>query len=512
MKDLSGLEIKDYFHIFWERRWYFLVVFALVSIGGTIYSKYQPDVYRSGARISVDTPLSTITRSTYTIKDRRDAIREHLSSRTFLEKMIQQTGSYGWGENNNFIMERAVMNVRNNIRIDNVSDRTFIIAFRANDPAIAQSVTNQFAEELIRVSRRSETERTTIVDRFVEGKFAEAEERLKEQSEKIRQYKLRNAGNLPDDVAGNLNAITGFQQQLSAVESAIIQAKNSQETLDSLYEESRKRRAENEELRQQLASKTNIVISKDATPEERDFVQKKDLLEKAETALAQARTKYTENHPDIAMMNREIVRLKQDVEEAWERISLAPFETNNDSGVDSSLTREDMEERRLDAEYLRRSRNIETEIANREQQRAELQKQINDYTRRVRTAPTLEQELVDLLRDEELIKKEYDNYANQKLNAGVATAVEQASDNEIYRVIDAANYPIYPESPNRKEIIMIGLGMGLIIGVAAAFGRELLDNTISSEEEAKKVFNLPVLAAIPSAPKKNKKTELRKTA
>ena len=90
--------------------------------------------------------------------------------------------------------------------------------------------------------------------------------------------------------------------------------------------------------------------------------------------------------------------------------------------------------------------------------------------------------------------------------------METDKDNEIYRVIDEANFPLYPEGANRMQLILMSLCGGFGLGIAAAFGRELIDSTIGSEEEAKKVFNLPVLAAIPAAPKKIKKAELRKIA
>ena len=512
MKDLSGLEIKDFFRIFWYRRWYFLIVFATMSIGGTLYSRHQPDVYRSEARISVDTPLSAISRSSFTIKDRQTAIREHLSSRNFLEKMIQQTGSYGWGVSDNFIMERAVVSVRNNIKIDNISDRTFRIAYRATDPAVAQNVTNQFAEELIRVSRRSETDRTTLVDRFVEGRFAEAEEKLKEQSEKIRQFKARNNGSLPEQVPTIQNAIAGLNQQLTNVENALIQAKNNMEFLESQYDEARKQRAEVDILRKE-SSKPSTVIPKNASQEELDFAQKRDSLDKAKNSLAQALMRYTPNHPEITKLNREIARLELEVEEAWGRIAYIPAsETDAEDVTVPGLRQSDVEERRLDSQYILRRKNFEAEVAKRENEREEILRQKSDYERRLRFAPTLEQEQADLYREEALLQKQYESYAAQKLTTGLATAAETASDNEVYRVIDPANYPIYPESPNRKELIIIAFGLGLVLGTTAVFGRELLDTTISSEEEAKKIFNLPILAAIPSAPKKNKKTELRKTA
>jgi len=511
MKDLSGLEVKDYFRILWNRRWYFLIIFALVSIGGIFYSRLSPDVYRSETRITVDIPLSAISRSASNVKERKDAIREHLSSRSFLEKMIQQMGLYGWGDNNNFVMEQAVNAIRNTVKVENISELTFRISYVATDPAIAQNVTSQFAEELIRVSKRAATDKVQTTDKFVEAKFIEAEEKLKEHEEKIRQFKQRNAGKLPEQIVSNTNAIAGYRQQLASVENLIMQTKAQKDLLDYQYNETKQTRSD---LEQALSSSSGVstVISKDASPEERDFVQKRDLLSKAETNLAQALTKYTENHPDIATIKREIGRLEQEVKEARMKISAIPAETTVYDAATPQQIRLEIAERRFEDNYARQSANIDASIARREQERDDLLNKINDYETRLKIAPTLEQDLDSLNREEALLKKEYETYAAQKLNAGIATAVETDKENEVYRIVDPANFPNYPVAPDRDSIVIYSLVIGLVMGLVTAFGRELLDTTISSEEEAKKIFNLPVLAAIPSAPKKSKKTELRKTA
>jgi len=507
MKDLSGLEVQDYFRILWNRRWYFIIVFAVVSISGTLYARFMPVTYRSEAKIAVDIPLSSITRSSTTVQERIDLIREQLSSRSFLERMIRQTGSYA-GED--FVMERALDRVRKSIAIRSATNRTFTISYRATDPIVARDVTRQFTDQLIRASRLSTETRVQTADRFIEERFARANEKLNEQSEKIRQFKLQNAGKLPEQVISNMNAVAGYRSQLSNVENAIQQTKNAKENLEHRYQE---RRRVNEQLAQiNQTPKATPVITKESSPDERDLAQKMQTLSKYEASLAQASARYTENHPDVVAFRREVSRFEQEVEEA--RAKLTPSydaETDEDVVETPRLTRSDIEEEILDKEYNRQIGIYEADIAKRESERESLKALINEYEVRVRTAPTLEQDLEDLLREEALLKKEYDNYANQKLSTGMASAVETDRDNEVYRIIDEANLPMYPETSQQKLLLMV-FGGALVLGIAAAFGRELLDTTISSEEEAKKAFNLPVLAAIPAAPKKNKKSELRKTA
>ena len=512
MKDLSGLDVHDYFRIFWNRRWYFLVVFALVGIGGSIYASLRPDFYRSEAKIAVDIPLSSITRSTSSVQERIDLFREQLSSRNFLVRMIQQTGAYGWGSSD-FEMERALEGVRKNVKITRSTDRTFTIAYIANDPVMAQTVTRQFSEELIRASRWSTTNRVMTVDRFVEERFSKANEKLNEQSEKIRQFKLQNAGKLPEQSVSNMNAIAQYLSQLNSVENTIRQAWTNKENLEFRHEE-RKRYIEQLALAN-LSSKPSPVITVESSPEERDLAQKMGTLARYEASLAQALVKYTENHPDVTAYRREISRLEEEIEEAQSKVMSSSYvaraDTDDDAGETPRLTRSEIEEEIRDKDFFRQISLIEADIAKREKERETILTLISELEARVKTAPTLEQDLADLLREEALAKREYDSLVSQKLNTGLASAVETDSDNEVYRIIDEANLPVFPVT-SRLRLFLMAIGGALVLGIAAAFGRELLDTTIGSEEEASKVFNLPVLAGIPAAPKKNKKTELRKTA
>ena len=81
--------------------------------------------------------------------------------------------------------------------------------------------------------------------------------------------------------------------------------------------------------------------------------------------------------------------------------------------------------------------------------------------------------------------------------AGMASKLESDTSKESYRVIDPANVPVKPVFPNRTQIILMGIGGGLLLGLGAVVGREFLDPTLRNEEEAAAVLKLPVLASIP---------------
>lgn len=64
-------------------------------------------------------------------------------------------------------------------------------------------------------------------------------------------------------------------------------------------------------------------------------------------------------------------------------------------------------------------------------------------------------------------------------------------------VIDKAEIPTQPVSPNVILNIAIAAVLGLMIGVFLSFLLEFLDNTIKTPEDVEKYLNLPVLGSIP---------------
>jgi capsular exopolysaccharide synthesis family protein len=67
-------------------------------------------------------------------------------------------------------------------------------------------------------------------------------------------------------------------------------------------------------------------------------------------------------------------------------------------------------------------------------------------------------------------------------------------------VIYDAQVPGSPSSPNVKLIIAFGLVAGLVLGVAAAFLRDRMDEHVRTPEEVEALLETPVLARVPEQP------------
>ncbi|HCW53836.1 MAG TPA: capsular biosynthesis protein [Clostridium sp.] len=65
------------------------------------------------------------------------------------------------------------------------------------------------------------------------------------------------------------------------------------------------------------------------------------------------------------------------------------------------------------------------------------------------------------------------------------------------KVIQKANLPMSPASPNKTKNIAIGFLAGLMLGILVAFFIEYINNTVLSAEELEEILDVPVIGKIP---------------
>lgn len=72
------------------------------------------------------------------------------------------------------------------------------------------------------------------------------------------------------------------------------------------------------------------------------------------------------------------------------------------------------------------------------------------------------------------------------------------SNDPTITVSSLANRPKSPSSPKTKLAVVAALFGGLVLGIIAAFAFDALDPRLQREEQAREIFNVPVLARIPN--------------
>jgi polysaccharide chain length determinant protein (PEP-CTERM system associated) len=500
MKDLKGLEPLDYLKILWRRRWYGLGTFVLLIAGSIAYSLTTPDVYKSEALIAVNSapiPKDYVRPSEVTNPvEQFDAIRLHVRSRSFLEQLIRLNGIVDDGDNEDFVMEEIVDALGKNIQVQSISRNTFSISYVSTDPESAQRVTHYIVDSFIQSSDSDRKLRAIATDQFLDDQIRLMERELESKEEEIREFKYKHIGQLPEHSASNMGVINSLKTKLSEVEKALRGALKRQELMELTKKE------------QQLVSSEMMAGSwlNDLEMSGDDFpAETNPLLAEKEAELAALLSRgYTEKYPDVQRIKAQIEDIKSQIEaetaQEEEVEQAAASEEIFDPGFGEAEEPLGIAGTGLDfeAEMLR------DEIAGYVRDRASILKEINVLEQKIAVAPILEQELSALERQLNLLESQYRSLKNDKFQAKMTTELETTRNSETYTVIDEPNLPEKPVFPNRIQFAVIGFCVAFIAGIAVSFGRELLDTTLGTEEEAASALKLPVLVSIHEISKKQK--------
>jgi capsular polysaccharide biosynthesis protein len=72
---------------------------------------------------------------------------------------------------------------------------------------------------------------------------------------------------------------------------------------------------------------------------------------------------------------------------------------------------------------------------------------------------------------------------------------------ESVQIIDKAEKPNIPVSPNKKLNLAVALILGISLGIFIILAIEYFDNTVKTPEDIEKYLELPVIGTIPVFPK-----------
>ena len=128
------------------------------------------------------------------------------------------------------------------------------------------------------------------------------------------------------------------------------------------------------------------------------------------------------------------------------------------------------------------------------EKKALLEQSIADQQKVLNTLPADERMFGQLQRKFAVNEKIY-SYLLEKRSE---TAIVKASTVSQNRIIDEALVPRKPIKPKRIMIVLGGFILGLVFGIALAFLREYLDDSINEEEDITHVTDVPMIGLIPS--------------
>ena len=217
-----------------------------------------------------------------------------------------------------------------------------------------------------------------------------------------------------------------------------------------------------------------MVINGDKPrPEENSLFQ-------LEAELERLKARYTDKHPDIQ-------RLKKQIEELRSR---------TDQTLKDNVQTEDPYIR-ISPQRRQQISEVQREIIEAEAEITQLTGEISKYQKRVENTPRREQELLSLRRDYDNIKASYESLLARKLEADIAVNMERKQKGEQFRIVDPARLPQKPIKPDSMILILSHTAVGLGLGFLIIFLLEFVSPKFRKPEEIEDQYGLSVLATIP---------------
>jgi polysaccharide chain length determinant protein (PEP-CTERM system associated) len=485
----QSLDLQHYLGIIRRRHMHFLIPLFIgwVAVWGA--SWVLPQRYQSSTLILVEQPTMPKNYVTPNISDdlqqRLQTISQQILSRTRLLHIIEQFGLYSGGHAKRTPDDKVEL-MRKDIDIQLVKDSreqisSFNIFYSSHNPHLAQQVTseitNLFINENLEV-RQQQSEGTT---KFLGSQLEVARQNLAEQESKIRHFKGQHVGEMPDQLASNLQILSGLQSQLQNAEDSLNAAKQQRVYLQTLVDQYRTL---------QGASKNG-----DATPLGVAGIDKE--LETLRAQLTDLRAHYTERHPDVRKLKEQIADTQKTREQLIANMKAKSSADTGESADSTPAESSDPLQPSLLAQTESQLRANQVEITNHEHAITALKTKVDQYQARLNQEPVREQQLSDLTRGYEQSKANYDELLKKKNESAMATSMELLQQGERFRVMDPPSYPQRPEFPNRLKFCGMGLGIGMALAILVAGAFEFLDDRMYSGKEIRKLLPAEVIGEIP---------------
>lgn len=489
-----------------RRRWWLILPACLIALSAAVVSLVIPDKYESEATILVEpqeVPERYVTANTTT--DVREALlgmTDTILSRTQLLHIIDEFHLYS--DHKGLTPEQLVDLMRKNITIaplrnsqDPKDLNAFTISFTGLSPNMAQSIATKLTDLFITESDKSREKQSADTTGFLSDTLTVAAADLKQQEERVREFKMSALGELPEQQQGNLEILAGLHSELQNTMSNLGRAREQQTYLESLLSQ------------YETLATASGGASGPAGSNAQDAIRAE--LGRLQGERADLLSRYTPEYPDVVKVDHQIKET-----EAMLEAARAEAAADAAAAASAAATGKKPATPQGNATIAQVKSQLEAnriEIQNQLADQKRVEASIAQYEQRLNLTPVREQQLSDLLRGYDQSKREYDDVLSKKTQSELATNLERRQQGERFNIIDPPSLPIKPVSPDHIKISLGGLVGGLFVGLALAMFVESKDHSLFSEKDLRAAFSFPLMLGLPVILREEeiKKTKRRKS-
>jgi len=388
----------------------------------------------------------------------------------------------------------------------------FRVSYQGVSPTVVALVTNELGNAFIDENLSTREGQAQGTTKFLETQLDEAKRRLEEQEAKLAEFKQKYNGELPQHENTLLATNSQLQIRLQGINDSIQRAEQNKQLLEASLASAQTSAESLVEISNQLSKPNDSATLPDGQP-----VKTSEQLQRQLDVLRQ---KYKDTYPEVRELMGLIPLVRKEEEEKERKLqaeaqkpngagpgqkqgtakpgqsdasgqAIAVDATPRSAGLSQALLHE---RERMDALVAQRDV-TDAEIQSLNKERKQVLSSVADNAQRMAKLPMREQQLLEINRDYEISKTNYQSLLDKELAAQMATQMELAAQSERFVTIDTARTPDRPVKPNRPLLCGVSAFGALLLALVLSVGREFKKNTLLGEWEFPK--GVAILGRVP---------------
>ena len=428
--------------ILWERRYYVLFCFLIMLAAGVTAAFVLPRTYRSTATLLVqsqDLPTAIVDSPTSGAVEQRIArIREQVLSRGDLIQLIEQNDLYP-DERRTQPLSKIIEKMRHSTTVGALSSDIGQQSATQNN-TIAIAMTFDYSDP---------AKAQAVLQSFVTKFLSMSSEDVEDQASLTVRFLQDQANKLQAQISDIENQITGLKARNGAALASngappLIDTGSFSAQITSLQNENRQ------------------LIAASRRGGDRDSA-----LAQAEAQLASAQAQYSDTHPDVIAAKERVKQLRQISQNSDDSSSIqAQIAANNDA-IHQLMSQRDATLSRANAQLAGQAR-----------------------------APAIEEQAMQLESRATTLRNQYQGVSENLLKAQNSARMASEQRAERLTLVEPANLPDHPFSPNRPLLIAAGAAVGLGLGLLLALALEFVRRPVRSPKQLEQL-GVPVIGIVP---------------
>lgn len=458
-----------------RRFWFFVIPAVLISALALVVAKALPPVYSSNGTILIEqpnVPPNLIdTTVTSLAAERIEIIRRRFIATDNLISLIRQHDLYPERRAQLPITQVAAA-MRGDISVSLIEQRrgrgsftvAFTVGFRYGNGAKAKVIADELVSWYLSENARTRQERAQETADFLRQETGAAERNVKRLEEEIATVQSEYAGSLPEERDRNQAQLDQLHRSLRDVNFRLEALQDERTAL--------------------VARLESLPLSGGGAGGSSEAATVAQMLERLRNDRVSLSTTFTERHPDIVQIDRQIAQL----EERLAELPPAPDPSAAGAFVSSASSR---------AEIQRVLAELDREVGATQRSREAVEADIQAVEVNLDRTALISEEYQAMVREYRNAVQDFNVLRRKVLEAEMGASLELNQKSERFTLVEAPQAPSGPESPNRPLVALGGIVVALGLGLASMLAMEFVDSRIRSARKLEQLIGVPPLVLIP---------------